>query len=116
MTIMLRQRLIDTTRKRFPHLAAEQIGFFVGTARIDYRPQIRLADPPGPFAAGLHPAVDGAVIHAAGEASEQGGEETLAQPMPPRNTRGLFHPASPAGNHTPVFPLRRQRGFHIPPM
>jgi EAL domain-containing protein (putative c-di-GMP-specific phosphodiesterase class I)/CheY-like chemotaxis protein len=38
----LRQRLIDTTRKRFPHLAAEQIGFFVGTARIDYRPQIRL--------------------------------------------------------------------------
>ncbi|HEX6095052.1 MAG TPA: EAL domain-containing protein [Thermoanaerobaculia bacterium] len=38
----LRQRLIDTTRKRFPHLAAEQIGFFVGSARIDYRPQIRL--------------------------------------------------------------------------
>ncbi len=38
----LRQRLIDTTRKRFPHLAAEQIGFFVGTARVDYRPQIRL--------------------------------------------------------------------------
>lgn len=38
----LRQKLIDTTRRRFPHLAAEQIGFFVGTARIDYRPQIRL--------------------------------------------------------------------------
>ncbi|HET8773726.1 MAG TPA: EAL domain-containing protein [Thermoanaerobaculia bacterium] len=38
----LRQRLIDTTRKRFPHLAAEQIGFFVGSARVDYRPQIRL--------------------------------------------------------------------------
>jgi EAL domain-containing protein (putative c-di-GMP-specific phosphodiesterase class I)/CheY-like chemotaxis protein len=38
----LRQRLIDTIRKRFPHLAAEQIGFFVGSARIDYRPQIRL--------------------------------------------------------------------------
>lgn len=38
----LRPRLIDTTRKRFPHLAAEQIGFFVGSARIDYRPQIRL--------------------------------------------------------------------------
>jgi EAL domain-containing protein (putative c-di-GMP-specific phosphodiesterase class I)/CheY-like chemotaxis protein len=38
----LRQRLIDTTRKRFPHLAAEQIGFFVGSARIDYRPQIRI--------------------------------------------------------------------------
>jgi EAL domain-containing protein (putative c-di-GMP-specific phosphodiesterase class I)/CheY-like chemotaxis protein len=38
----LRQRLIDTTRKRFPHLAPEQIGFFVGSARVDYRPQIRL--------------------------------------------------------------------------
>ncbi len=38
----LRQKLVDTTRRRFPLLAAEQIGFFVGTARIDYRPQIRL--------------------------------------------------------------------------
>ncbi len=38
----LRQKLIDTTRKRFPHLQAGQIGFFVGFARIDYRPQIRL--------------------------------------------------------------------------
>ena len=38
----LRQKLIDTTRQRFPHLHTEQIGFFVGTARIDYRPQIRL--------------------------------------------------------------------------
>ena len=38
----MRQKLIDTTRKRFPSIAAEQIGFFVGTARIDYRPQIRL--------------------------------------------------------------------------
>ncbi|MGZ5432717.1 MAG: EAL domain-containing protein [Thermoanaerobaculia bacterium] len=38
----LRQKLIDTTHKRFPNLAAEQIGFFVGTARVDYRPQIRL--------------------------------------------------------------------------
>jgi EAL domain-containing protein (putative c-di-GMP-specific phosphodiesterase class I)/DNA-binding response OmpR family regulator len=38
----LRQKLIDTTRKRFPHLHTEQIGFFVGNARIDYRPQIRL--------------------------------------------------------------------------
>ncbi len=38
----LRQTLIDTTHKRFPNLAAEQIGFFVGTARVDYRPQIRL--------------------------------------------------------------------------
>jgi EAL domain-containing protein (putative c-di-GMP-specific phosphodiesterase class I)/CheY-like chemotaxis protein len=38
----LRQKLIDATRKRFTHLHAEQIGFFIGTARIDYRPQIRL--------------------------------------------------------------------------
>ena len=38
----LRQKLIDTTHKRFPHLQADQIGFFVGTVRIDYRPQIRL--------------------------------------------------------------------------
>ena len=38
----LRQKLIDTTRKRFPHLHADHIGFFVGNARVDYRPQIRL--------------------------------------------------------------------------
>jgi EAL domain-containing protein (putative c-di-GMP-specific phosphodiesterase class I)/CheY-like chemotaxis protein len=38
----LRQKLIDATRLRFPNLHAEQIGFFIGTARIDYRPQIRL--------------------------------------------------------------------------
>ncbi len=38
----LRQKLIDATRKRFSHLHAEQIGFFVGATRIDYRPQIRL--------------------------------------------------------------------------
>jgi len=38
----LRLKLIDTTKKRFPSIAAEQMGFFVGTARIDYRPQIRL--------------------------------------------------------------------------
>jgi len=38
----LRQKLIDTTHERFPHVQADQIGFFVGTARIDYRPQIRL--------------------------------------------------------------------------
>lgn len=38
----LRQTLIDATRLRFPHLQAGQIGFFVGSARIDYRPQIRL--------------------------------------------------------------------------
>ena len=38
----LRQKLIDTTRQRFPHLHTDHIGFFVGGARIDYRPQIRL--------------------------------------------------------------------------
>jgi EAL domain-containing protein (putative c-di-GMP-specific phosphodiesterase class I)/CheY-like chemotaxis protein len=38
----LRQMLIDTTRKRFAQVHAEQIGFFVGITRIDYRPQIRL--------------------------------------------------------------------------
>jgi EAL domain-containing protein (putative c-di-GMP-specific phosphodiesterase class I)/CheY-like chemotaxis protein len=38
----LRQKLIDTTRQRFPHVQSDQIGFFVGGARIDYRPQIRL--------------------------------------------------------------------------
>src|SRR5687768_1083287 len=38
----LRQTLINATRERFPNLQAGQIGFFVGSARIDYRPQIRL--------------------------------------------------------------------------
>ncbi|HEX2059327.1 MAG TPA: EAL domain-containing protein [Thermoanaerobaculia bacterium] len=38
----LRQKLIDATRKRFAHVHAEQVGFFVGITRIDYRPQIRL--------------------------------------------------------------------------
>ncbi len=38
----LRQMLIDTTRKRFEKVRAEEIGFFVGITRIDYRPQIRL--------------------------------------------------------------------------
>ena len=38
----LREKLIDVMRQRFPSLQPEQIGFFVGTARIDYRPQIRL--------------------------------------------------------------------------
>ncbi|HEX8173107.1 MAG TPA: EAL domain-containing protein [Thermoanaerobaculia bacterium] len=38
----LREKLIDSTRHRFPNLASEQIGFFVGSTRIDYRPQIRL--------------------------------------------------------------------------
>jgi EAL domain-containing protein (putative c-di-GMP-specific phosphodiesterase class I)/CheY-like chemotaxis protein len=38
----LRQKLIDATRQRFPAMQGEQIGFFVGAARVDYRPQIRL--------------------------------------------------------------------------
>jgi EAL domain-containing protein (putative c-di-GMP-specific phosphodiesterase class I)/DNA-binding response OmpR family regulator len=38
----LRVKLIDVTRQRFPNMQGEQIGFFVGAARIDYRPQIRL--------------------------------------------------------------------------
>jgi EAL domain-containing protein (putative c-di-GMP-specific phosphodiesterase class I)/GGDEF domain-containing protein len=38
----LREKLIDAMRLRFPHMQQGQIGFFVGVARIDYRPQIRL--------------------------------------------------------------------------
>ena len=38
----LRERLIAASRERFPSMEAAQIGFFVGTARLDYRPQIRL--------------------------------------------------------------------------
>jgi EAL domain-containing protein (putative c-di-GMP-specific phosphodiesterase class I)/DNA-binding response OmpR family regulator len=38
----LRQRLIDSVRERFPSMQVGQIGFFVGTTRVDYRPQIRL--------------------------------------------------------------------------
>jgi len=38
----LRQKLIDAMRMRFPSMQQGQIGFFVGVARIDYRPQIRL--------------------------------------------------------------------------
>jgi EAL domain-containing protein (putative c-di-GMP-specific phosphodiesterase class I)/CheY-like chemotaxis protein len=38
----MRQKLIDSTKKRFAHVHGEQIGFFVGNARVDYRPQIRL--------------------------------------------------------------------------
>ena len=37
----LREKLIDGTQKRFA-LQSGQVGFFVGSARIDYRPQIRL--------------------------------------------------------------------------
>ena len=38
----MRERLIEQVRTRFPSMQAGQIGFFVGTTRIDYRPQIRL--------------------------------------------------------------------------
>jgi len=38
----LRERLIASMRDRFPNMQPEQIGFFVGATRIDYRPQIRL--------------------------------------------------------------------------
>jgi len=38
----LRQKLIDNMRTQFPNMQEAQIGFFVGVARIDYRPQIRL--------------------------------------------------------------------------
>jgi EAL domain-containing protein (putative c-di-GMP-specific phosphodiesterase class I)/DNA-binding response OmpR family regulator len=38
----LRETLVATLREQFPKMAADQIGFFVGAARVDYRPQIRL--------------------------------------------------------------------------
>src|SRR3954462_7810327 len=38
----LREKLIATVQQRFPKMQSGQIGFFVGAARIDYRPQIRL--------------------------------------------------------------------------
>jgi EAL domain-containing protein (putative c-di-GMP-specific phosphodiesterase class I)/CheY-like chemotaxis protein len=38
----LRQKLIDSVRERFPKMHSDQIGFFVGSVRTDYRPQIRL--------------------------------------------------------------------------
>jgi EAL domain-containing protein (putative c-di-GMP-specific phosphodiesterase class I)/DNA-binding response OmpR family regulator len=42
MATDLRQKLIDTLRERFANMHPEQIGFYVGAARIEYRPQIRL--------------------------------------------------------------------------
>jgi EAL domain-containing protein (putative c-di-GMP-specific phosphodiesterase class I)/CheY-like chemotaxis protein len=42
MAVELRQKLVDATRRRFTNVHPEQVGFFVGVARIDYRPQIRL--------------------------------------------------------------------------
>jgi EAL domain-containing protein (putative c-di-GMP-specific phosphodiesterase class I)/FixJ family two-component response regulator len=38
----LRQTLIDALRVQFPKMTQEQIGFFVGATRVEYRPQIRL--------------------------------------------------------------------------
>jgi EAL domain-containing protein (putative c-di-GMP-specific phosphodiesterase class I)/GGDEF domain-containing protein len=38
----VREKLITAMRQRFPTMQQGQIGFFVGAARIDYRPQIRL--------------------------------------------------------------------------
>ena len=38
----VREKLIKAMRQRFPIMPPGQIGFFVGVARIDYRPQIRL--------------------------------------------------------------------------
>lgn len=38
----LRETLLESVRARFPKMQSAQIGFFVGAARIDYRPQIRL--------------------------------------------------------------------------
>ena len=38
----MREQLITQMRAQFPKMQGEQIGFFVGAARVDYRPQIRL--------------------------------------------------------------------------
>jgi EAL domain-containing protein (putative c-di-GMP-specific phosphodiesterase class I)/DNA-binding response OmpR family regulator len=38
----MREALIAEMRIQFPRMASEQIGFFVGASRVDYRPQIRL--------------------------------------------------------------------------
>ena len=42
MSNELRERLIEALRQRFPQMNQGQIGFFVGSTRLDYRPQIRL--------------------------------------------------------------------------
>jgi len=42
LTTELRQKLIEAMRVQFPQMQQEQIGFFVGATRIEYRPQIRL--------------------------------------------------------------------------
>jgi EAL domain-containing protein (putative c-di-GMP-specific phosphodiesterase class I)/DNA-binding response OmpR family regulator len=38
----LRTTLVDALRMQFPKMSQEQIGFFVGATRVEYRPQIRL--------------------------------------------------------------------------
>jgi EAL domain-containing protein (putative c-di-GMP-specific phosphodiesterase class I)/CheY-like chemotaxis protein len=38
----LRQKLVDSMRRRFPAMQQGQIGFFVGAACIEYRPPLRL--------------------------------------------------------------------------
>src|ERR1051326_4215976 len=38
----LRERLVRSMRERFATMHPEQIGFFVGATRIEYKPQIRL--------------------------------------------------------------------------
>ncbi|HEY2092941.1 MAG TPA: EAL domain-containing protein [Thermoanaerobaculia bacterium] len=42
MATDLRARLVTAMRERFANMQPEQIGFFVGATRIDYRPQIRI--------------------------------------------------------------------------
>ena len=42
LAVDLRQKLVSELRVRFPKMESEQIGFFVGGTRIEYRPQIRL--------------------------------------------------------------------------
>jgi len=38
----LRETLVNALRQQFPKMSQEQIGFFVGATRVEYRPQIRL--------------------------------------------------------------------------
>src|SRR5438270_13731994 len=38
----LRETLVNALRLQFPKMSQEQIGFFVGATRVEYRPQIRL--------------------------------------------------------------------------
>jgi len=38
----LRETLVNALRLQFPKMTQEQIGFFVGATRVEYRPQIRL--------------------------------------------------------------------------